>query len=192
MPRLRAIQPVRPSRPPGRALLRTLAAVIGWIFLGAAPLYAQPSPTVEYQVKASYLYNFLQFVEWPPEAFQGDDIVLCVFGEDRFGAALRATAGETSRGRTIVIKHVETADTLEACHVVFLSSSKYQDEIKVLSRLAGRPVLTVGETQGFTRRGGIINLVPVANTIRFEINQSAAERNRLKVSAQLLQLAVRR
>lgn len=162
------------------------------VFVGAFPAQAEIHPSVEYQVKASYLYNFLQFVEWPSDAFASGSITVCVFGEDRFGSALAATAGESSRGRKIEIRRVSALQELQPCHVAFISSSERRREFQVLRELAGRPVLTIGETRGFTDRGGIINLVPVGKTIRFEINQPAAQRNRLKVSAQLMQLAVRR
>lgn len=179
-------------QPQYRRVLLLLSIAACMCFASASLARTERRPSVEYQVKASYLYNFLQFVEWPKEAFSGDHIVLCVFGENRFGSALAAATGETSRGRRIAVKHLATSEELESCHVVFLSSSERWREFQVLRALAGRPVLTIGETKGFTDRGGIINLIPVGNTIRFEINQRAAERNRLKVSAQLLQLAVRR
>lgn len=152
---------------------------------------SEKRPTLEYQVKASYLYNFLQFVEWPPETFAGGTILVCVFGEDNFGAALRDIVGESVRGRTVTVRHFREPEDLEACHIAFVSSSERSREPLVLQRLAGRPVLTVGETAGFIERGGMINLVRVAEKIRFEINQQAAEHNHLKISAQLLQLGVR-
>ena len=49
--------------------------------------------------------------------------------------------------------------------------------------------LTVGETQNFMRRGGIINFIIVENRVRFEINLIAAERAGITISAKLLQLA---
>jgi hypothetical protein len=153
---------------------------------------SEEAPTPEYQVKASYLYKFLQFVEWPPETFTGGTILICVFGKDNFGAALRDMAGATVRGRTVAVRDVRESEDLETCHVAFVSASERRRERRVLQRLAGRPVLTVGETAGFAERGGTINLVRVADKIRFEINQRAVARNHLKISAQLLQLGVRR
>jgi len=152
--------------------------------------WSEKRPTLEYQVKASYLYNFLQFVEWPPEALTGGTVLVCVFGEDNFGAALQAITGETARGLAIAARHFSKPEGLEACHVVFVSASERSREPLVLQRLAGQPVLTVGETAGFVERGGTINLVRIADKIRFEINQQAAEHNHLKISAQLLQLGV--
>ena len=152
---------------------------------------AEDIPSIEYKVKASYLYNFLKFVEWPVDAFADNTIFVCVFGADNFGTALRPINGEIVRGRTIAVRYFQDIKGLETCHVVFVSASERNRDPQVLQYLVGRPVLIVGESSGFVARGGIINLIQVADKIRFEINQQAAKRNRLKISAQLLQLGVR-
>lgn len=172
----------------GQWLLALLAVLL---VLAAPPARAEKPPTLEYQVKASYLYNFLRFVEWPPDAFAAGTMLICVFGEDNFGTALRTIADETVRGLAVAVRRFSEPEGLEACHVVYVSASMRDREPQVLQHLAGRPVLTIGETAGFTKRGGAINLIRVADKIRFEINQQVAERNRLKISAQLLQLGVR-
>lgn len=185
--------PVYHKPPRRRRCQRTLALIAALLALASSPqAWSENRPTIEYKVKASYLYNFLQFVEWPPEAIAGGTILVCVFGEDNFGTALRPIAGETVRGLTVAVRYFHESEGLEVCHLVFVSASERGREPQVLQHLAGRPVLTVGETAGFAARGGTINLIRVADKIRFEINQQTAERNRLKISAQLLQLGVRR
>ena len=51
-------------------------------------------------------------------------------------------------------------------------------------------VLTIGESPDFLREGGIINLLLVGRRVRFEVNPDAAARAGLRLSSQLLQLAV--
>ena len=53
----------------------------------------------------------------------------------------------------------------------------------------GTSVLTVGDEEGFARRGGVINFLFENDRVRFEINVDAATRARLKISAKLLALA---
>lgn len=64
----------------------------------SAPLCAAQIPkATEYEVKAAYLYNFGKFVTWPSNGSAGgsDDFVICVLGQDPFGANLQTTvAGE--------------------------------------------------------------------------------------------------
>ena len=51
----------------------------------------QGTTVKEYQLKAVFLYNFAQFVDWPSNSFNGDDapLVIGIMGEDPFGAYLR-------------------------------------------------------------------------------------------------------
>lgn len=180
----------RPLRRWDRWSLALIATLLAFVVMPQAR--SENRPTLEYQVKASYLYNFLQFVEWPPKALAGGTILICIFGEDNFGTALRAITGETVRGLAVAVQQFSEPEGLEACHIVYVSASVHAHESLVLKRLVGRPVLTIGETAGFAERGGMINLIRVADKIRFEINQQAAERNHLKINAQLLQLGIQR
>jgi hypothetical protein len=53
----------------------------------------------------------------------------------------------------------------------------------------GPGVLTVGEGETFTREGGMIGLVIDNRRVRFDVNQTAAERAGLKISSKLLSVA---
>jgi hypothetical protein len=52
------------------------------------------------------------------------------------------------------------------------------------------PILTVGDDSRFLDEGGDIQLKIVAGRVRFEVNAAAASRVGLKISSQLLQLAL--
>src|SRR5579864_9332986 len=63
------------------------------------------------------------------------------------------------------------------------------EPITISSMTKGSSILTVGESQGFAARGGIINLTVEGDTVHFEVNQTAAERARLKISSKVLSMA---
>jgi len=144
----------------------------------------------EYEVKAAFLYNFAKFVEWPnvspdPNA----PMVIGIIGKDPFGAEIdRAVAGKTVNGRRLVIKRFATIESYDYCHILFVSSSERSNIPRILAAVANSSVLTVSETERFAQIGGIINFTTIENRIRFEINQSAAQRAGLKVSSKLLSL----
>jgi hypothetical protein len=50
-------------------------------------------------------------------------------------------------------------------------------------------VLTVGETELFTARGGAINFVMKDGKVRLEINLAAAQQANLQISSKLLSVA---
>jgi hypothetical protein len=164
------------------------------ILLLALPVSAQEaaSPTpLEYELKAAFLYNFVKFVEWPPDAFAGprSPLTICVYGDDPFGSSLDAAVGGESLGERSLLVQRPAFDELRDCRVLFVSRSERQRMPEVLSEVEGAPVLTVGDTDGFLRAGGIINFVLEENKVRFLINLEAAERNQLKISSKLLRLA---
>jgi len=149
---------------------------------------SQPS---EYQIKAAFLYNFANFVEWPDGAFSDEisPIVLVVLGKDPFGIILKSAEGKTIKGRKLIIKRFEALPDLEFCHILFISSSEKYNMENILSKLNHFGVLTVGDTDSFTQMGGVINFIKVDNKVRFEINLNAAKAASLEISSKLLSLA---
>lgn len=154
---------------------------------------AQESVSKEYQVKAAFLYNFAKFVEWPAQTFTNDEspLVIGVFGQNPFGGVLDAIAQKHQiNGRAIVIKPVNTVADAAGVNLMFLGTNEDKQAADILAALKGTNILTVGESEKFMAAGGMIGFVPVDDKIRFEINASAAERHGLKISAQLLRLAI--
>lgn len=176
-----------------RSMVLAVAAVLWLHALPVNSSYAQASTADrEYQIKATFLYHFLQFVEWPDDAFADDSpqIVVGILGEDPFGAALdEVLAGKTIRGKELVIRRYASPEEVAHCHLLFVSASEEDRLPDVLQSLRQHPVLTVGETARFTQHGGAIKLFEFKNKVRFEINLEVAQRARLKVSSKLLKLA---
>jgi len=180
------------------ALLSARALAAAALLLGTSLAHAQPEPTptppspTEFEVKAAFLYNFARFVEWPAETGHdpGTPFVIAILGHDPFGAVLDYTvAGKTVGGRPIEVRRVARADEARDAQIVFVSPSERPNTATILKTL-GRPgILTVGDTDGFASQGGAINFTVQARRVRFEINPTAAEQARLKMSSQLLKLA---
>lgn len=182
---------VTPSR------LRTVAGqwgrgcLLAWCALGLA-MGARAATLSEYQLKAVFLYNFAQFVDWPPRAFPTEQtpLVIGVLGEDPFGASLdEAVRGETVHGRPLVVQRFRRVEEVEACHVLFVSRSESGRLEHILARLRGRSILTVSDADGFTEFAGMIRFVTENNKIRLRINVEAARAADLTISSKLLRPA---
>lgn len=159
--------------------------------LAATESPAQPAPSREYQIKAVFLFNFIQFVEWPETAFPSYDapVRIGILGDDPFGQSMEATVkDETIRNRRLVVQRSHRLDDLQGCHLIFFCKSESRQMREILAQLDGRPVLTVSESEGFARRGGVIAFYPDGKKVRFEINSETAQRAGLKMSSQLLEL----
>lgn len=179
--------------------LRPSANLLRWLLLGiglscASPLRAQATD-IAYQIKASYIYNFLQFVRFPQEALQSDGTLsVCILGEDRFGHALDAIDGSTTPQGQVRVRrlgHYAQDMPLASCNVLYLIDSERQGATAILSKIDQAQVLTIGEFSPFIRHGGLIELFQQRDVIRFRINQGLLSKTNFKIDAQLIQLGVK-
>ena len=134
---------------------RILWLALVWLALPAvAP--AQQSPFDEREVKAVFLFNFVQFVDWPASAFSSPEapVVIGVLGSDPFGRLLDdVVEGEMVKGRPLVVARFRRVEDIKACHVLFISPSEMKSYERILTALDAQPTLTVGETENFTTLG---------------------------------------
>jgi YfiR/HmsC-like len=161
------------------------------LFVASGLLAQQPKPN-EYQVKATYLYNFGRFVKWPDTvpAGKGDSFPVCVLGRDPFGSILDSTlAGETLDDKPVVLRRISQPQGAAECRILFISSTEEKRLKDILGALDESGVLTVSDMPGFTRRGGMIQFVLEGDKVRFEINLDSAESAKLVLSSELLKVA---
>lgn len=141
---------------------------------------------------SAFLYNFTKFVEWPAERFgdAAEPIVMGVFGESFIAEELAAVVdGRKVNGRSIVVMRVVTLAEVRRVHVVFVAAAQESRFATIRPAMLEAGVLTVGESAAFLAEGGAIRFVMDGVRLRFEINISAAQRARLKISSQLQKLA---
>jgi hypothetical protein len=174
-------------------LVRRSGVFASWLAAAlalATPLVAQ-DVSQEYRLKAAFVFRFPQFVEWPPRALESRSTIdICVLAPNPFGAALSELAeGESIGERRLVVRYVGGADEVDSCQVVYLPASSPERKTLV-ARLASRPILTVSDAPRFLDEGGMVQLRVVASRVRFDISAAAAERAGLRLSAQLLRLAM--
>jgi hypothetical protein len=174
-------------------ILYPLIAMLVCMLLGSLTLGQGAPPTrggraSEYEVKAGFLMNFLRFIEWPtPPAGQAQEpFHICITGDDPFRDMLdRLVKGEIVNGRPIVVRRISRWQ--DPCELLFVSAS-VRDAFRILDQ-AGTGVLTVGETPGFLKDGGIINFVVEDRRVRFDIDLMNATKGSVRISSRLLSVA---
>jgi hypothetical protein len=162
------------------------------LLCGAPALRAQDAP-VEYAVKATYLYKFVPFVQWPAASFPSptSPVMLCVVGDGSFSEILnRAVSGERIEGRPLLSRRLPAVDADSGCHVLYTAGSSAQSVAQGLAAVQGKPVLTVTDSLPAAGAKGIVNFVLADNRVRFEIDNQAAAENGLLISSKLLSLAI--
>ena len=172
--------------------LRCLAAIVLPLFTCEAVRGAESTSVNDLQVKAVFLYNFTQFVRWPPTAFSDahQPFVISILGTDPFGAYLdEVVRDENVNGRPVVIQRCGRVEEVRDCAILFIGESAAADLPRILARLGDRPVLTVATFPGFCDRGGMVRLDTANNRVRLRVNVEAATRVHLVISSKLLRPA---
>ena len=168
-----------------RICARSIAAAI--VLASCAPAVAEPTDTA---VKAAFLPRFARYVMWPAAAMpkNSNPFVLCVVGNDPFGAALDdAARSQQVDGRRIVVRRMDFHASADTCQIAFIQGGRPQSA-QMLAAMSQRPVLTV--TEGGASPRGIIHFSVVGGRVRFFIDQSAGARRGLIISSRLLALAI--
>jgi hypothetical protein len=154
-------------------------------------LSAQKPSSREYQIKAVFLFNFTQFVEWPSNALQPNaPLVIGILGEDFFGAYLEEIiSGEKVNGHPLIIQRYRQVEEIKTCHILFISQSEKGRIEAITSGLKRRSILTVSDVDSFIKEGGMIRFYTVDNKIQLRVNPDGAKEANLVISSKLLRLA---
>ena len=184
-----------------RLLAPDLSRLVAWNFHflllavmvdAGAGVSAQELVQSEARLKSAFIFNFAKFVEWPANAFSepNSPLVVGIIGKDTLGSALdQVIQGKAVNGRPIVVRRFAVGQEVQPCHILFVSSKNDANLAQILQRARGASILTVGETEGFLKAGGIIRFVVVENRLQFEISSANAAGSGLKISSKLLQLS---
>jgi hypothetical protein len=190
-----------PRRGRSRAAFPVRKRLASWVIALALVCAARESPaqptrpgiSLEYAVKATYLYKLAPFVNWPPDTFTAANqpFRICVAGEDPFGDYLqRAVAGRALGTHPFMVRHLETVTPDSGCQVIFISHLRSQSLSQALNAVRGEPVLTVTDSTADPDSGSIMQFVIDNGRVRFDVNTGEAARNHLSISSKLLNLAL--
>ena len=176
---------------------RSAARVWRWLFVLLPVLllslasWCGAAETEAYEYKALYITHFIKFVEWPASRLSptSPNIQVCVAGKDAYRVIFDTINGQQAKGKTITVSQYSSPADLARCQLLFVSAAERSRLASVLENARASGILTVGENPGFAREAGIIGFRVESNKLRFDINQQAAEKSGLTLSAQLLKLA---
>jgi hypothetical protein len=146
----------------------------------------------EAELKAAWMYNFSQHVEWPAAAFKDEraPMIVSILGQHPLEEALsKVVRGKTAQGRSIEIRRAALPAELKGAHLVFLPDSEKERLEAAVAVLKGSPALLVTETEGSVRRGATLNFFMDESRVRFEASVDNATRAGLSISTKLLKFA---
>lgn len=169
------------------------SALLTLLGLASTALAIAQQPFSDLEVKAVFLYNFANFVNWPPASGQGSTqpFRYCVLDDEITPVLQKAIKNETVGGRSLLVQEKVTAANLAECQVLYLAKGRLRGA-EIWELVRGAPavhVLTVSDLEGFETQGGMIALVRQDRRIHPRINIDTVERGKLRISAKLLNLA---
>ncbi len=141
----------------------------------------------EYQLKATFLFHFLDFTKWPSS--KNDDKTICILGRNPFSNHLQDLANFARKDHKTFIKHVSTLKDTYDCHILFISRSEKNHLNKILEKLASSPLLTVSDIRSFAENNGMIELSRKSNKTKLIINLNSVKKSGLRLNSNLIDLA---
>jgi hypothetical protein len=171
-------------------LWETIPLVFLWLAIMCNPnLLAeakmQHSPA---EVKAQILFAIVPFVDWPVGSGVEDTskpFIISVIGENPFEHYLDAKLSKKIKNKTLGIRYIKKAEDIGATNLLFIGEMGHQELQRIVDQVRDKPILTVGNTEGYWKRGVHINLLD-DRTIKMEINEMATRQAGIKLSPSIL------
>lgn len=147
---------------------------------------AQDTPT-EQSVRAAMVFNFLKFIEFPPDGTANvQQVRLCIaVGDPLQAEALGALSGRKVKNRELVVGRL--AGQGDGCQVLYVDSRQRWSAAGEQRAFPG--TLTISAYPGFVRDGGMIEIALQEDGARFDINLAVGRRAGFRFAPQLLRLA---
>ncbi|MGB3182579.1 MAG: YfiR family protein [Cyclobacteriaceae bacterium] len=156
-------------------------------FLLAVPAITQAQ---DYKFHSVFIYNFTKYIQWP-ENYRSGDFVIGVLGNSPISESLEKMAANKTVGQQkFKIVKFNTLDDVSKCHILFIPNDKSHLLDKTLQKIQGQPTLVITERPGLGEKGSSINFILEDGRWKFELNQQAATRSKLKVSGELVKFAI--
>lgn len=159
--------------------------------VASAQSHAQSAIASEYDLKAAYLYHFLQFTDWPEPMLQASEsLQVCIDPNNPLLRALMTIENKKVHGKPIVVK-VERASNRERCQVAIVS----RNDITLIgnsiakNNLMQAHTLTISDDSSVSLDDTIIRMWIDNGRILFSINNTRARECGLEISSKLLRLA---
>jgi len=143
------------------------------------------------------LGRITRHVEWP----EGNSIydpsrpfVFAIYGKNPFGEWLKNTYPRKKiRDKKVEVKFVRRVADIGNPHILFITDVGRKELSKILQYTSDKPILTISNTEGYAKRGVIVNLYVESSegkrNLDMEINETASRRAGLKLASNLINFA---
>jgi len=145
-------------------------------------------------LKAGFLAKFAQFTTWPADYSpqpDKDKFIITIIGKDPFYDVLQTVyQNQKIKGCDIQVRQIQTVEDIDNTHILFISKNMKSELTLILEYVKDKPIMTVSDSDGFGRKGVLINFyITEKGTLHFEFNSTIMKRSSLKINLLLLEIA---
>ncbi len=142
---------------------------------------------------AAYLFRFAGYVVWPqPRERDAGDFVIAVLDAPGVARQVRTLAqGHPIHNRSVEVREPHSARDLGDPDILFVGAGHASLLHAWQFVSASRSTLIVTDEDAGLKDGGVLNFLIVDHRVRFEVSLTAADEAHLKISSELLAVAVR-
>jgi hypothetical protein len=143
-------------------------------------------------VKAAYLCRFVSYVGWPAEVSRRKPFTIAVLDAPGVARELqRLLPGHPINGRIAQVREIDRVQEADTAQVLYIGAGHAESMTASNPQIVSEPILAVTDEAGGLQSGSVLNFLTLDHHVRFEISLLAAERVHLKISSELLSIAVR-
>lgn len=176
-----------------RSLLRSALLLVTAIAVLPLAAFAQSEEALDY--KADFIVKLPKYVTWPDGAGTNaaGEVVVHVVGDSPLADKI-AAAGASADPKVVVKEVSLDGDIATGAQIVFTPTQETSELAKFMKQVNGKPVLTVSDCHYFAKYGVMVNFVikeeKGKEKVKFEVNRHTLDDAGLKMSSQLLKLAI--
>ena len=143
------------------------------------------------QVQSAYIYNFTKYMQWPSNK-QSGEFIIAVVGSSPITANLKILAATKKVGtQSIVVKEYNSVSQINSCHIIVLVPSKSNEISAAIAKAQSSNALLITDKPGLGKKGAGMNFILIGGKERFEINQSAIDKCKIKINPKLTSFGIK-
>lgn len=141
-------------------------------------------------IKASYLYNFTKYIDWPAKYKTGNFVISIMGGSNLHKELVEKYNTKQIGSQQLEIRKLSKTLNISSCHVLYVGPECNDILPDIAKALKDQPTLIVADSKGALQRGAAVNFVVEGTQLRFELNEANATKRDLFVGSTLKSLAI--
>ncbi len=136
------------------------------------------SKVAEDELKAVFIKSLIKHVSWPASKDK-NDIKICIFGNSPIISYLN--------GLNTEIKYKNSY--IDDCHILYFGTYSEANLSIVLKKTFAHPILTIGSSDNFAKKSGIIQFNITGKRVILKINKKSLNQSEIEISPTLLEMS---